>query len=135
MQRGLPRHLRGFLVLGALAALALAASRGVWAGDDSKEKVAPPDKDAVAKSTELIKGLYKDELKKAEEDAAAAKELVATLLKEGRDTKDDMALKFAAYSLARDVAARAGDHTAALEAIDELSKAFKIDTSAMKSAA
>src|SRR5262249_28070962 len=93
------------------------------------------DKEAVAKSTELIKDLYKDEFKKAADDPAVAKDLAATLLKEGRTTNDDLSLKFAALSLARDVAAKAGEHTAALEAIDELGKHFIVDTSTMKSAA
>ena len=62
----------------------------------------------------------KADLAKAKDDPEAAKELAATLLKQGRETKDEPALRFSALSMARDVAAAAGDFPGALEAIEEL---------------
>src|SRR5262249_40295571 len=54
---------------------------------------------------------------------------------QGRETKDELALRFAALSMARDVAAAAGDFPGALEAIGELAESFEVSTAGMKSTA
>src|SRR5262245_60362977 len=123
----LRRCFRGLLVLVLAGACAVPLP-----AQDAKDKLPAPAKADLAKAEELIKDIYKTEFKKADDDSAAAKELAASLLKQGRETNDDTALKFAALSLARDVAAKAGDHAAALEAIDELAAAFDVSTAGMK---
>jgi DNA-binding beta-propeller fold protein YncE len=126
--------LRGPLCFASLAALALLLHQGVQAGDDSEPKLPPPGKEALAKALDEVKSLYKKEIAEAKDDTAAGKALAATLLKEGKNTpgKEEAALRFAAISLARDVASQAGDHPTAMEAIEELARGFTVDTLPMK---
>jgi WD40 repeat protein len=102
---------------------------------DTEKKDPVPDKTALAKAEALIKALYKQEFAKAKDDPDAGKELGATLLKQGQETRDDPPLRFAALSLARDVAAAAGDFPGAMEAIAEIAQGYDINTAGMKSLA
>jgi outer membrane protein assembly factor BamB len=102
---------------------------------DTEKKVPAPDKTALAKAEALIKDLYKQELAKAKDNPDAGKELAATLLKQGRDTQDDPPLRFAALSMARDLAAASGDFPGAMEAITEIAQGYDINTAGMKSLA
>jgi hypothetical protein len=103
--------------------------------EDTEKKEPAPSKAALAKAEALIKDLYKQELAKAKDDPDAGKELAATLLKQGRDTQDDPPLRFAALSMARDLAAASGDFPGAMEAIMEIAQGYDINTAGMKSIA
>jgi WD40 repeat protein len=96
------------------------------------QKTQPPDKEKLVKTEELIRTLYKKEFAKVKETPAAGKELAEELLKQARETKDDPVLRFVALSLARDLAATAGDHFLALAMVDELAQEFQIHVAAMK---
>src|SRR5262249_54714606 len=98
------------------------------------DKLPAPAKADVAKAEELVRGIYKDEFKKAEDNKAAAKELASALLKQAQETKDDPAVKFAALALARDAAVKAGDHDLAFQIIDEIARAFDVGTAGMRGA-
>jgi tricorn protease-like protein len=135
MSRHVFNCLRGGLVIGVLAALTVLLRQGALAGDEPVEKVALPDKEALAKAEKLINGLFKEDLEKLKDEPASGKELATTILKEGKETKEDAALRFAAFNLARDVAIKAGDHALALEAIEELARGFVVDTLPMKAEA
>jgi hypothetical protein len=133
MNRRMLCRLRGPVVLASLVALAFLLRPSAQAGD-SEERLPPPGKEELAKALDSVKSLYKKEFAEAKEDAEAGKALAATLLKEGKDTpgKEEAALRFAAISLARDVASQAGDHPTAMEAIEELARGFTVDTLPMK---
>jgi hypothetical protein len=102
---------------------------------DTPKKEPVPDKESLAKAEGLIKDLYKAELAKVKDDADAGKKLAADLLQQGRDTRDDSALRFVALSLARDLAAASGDYSGAMEAIEELAQGYVLSTAAMKGTA
>jgi hypothetical protein len=134
MHRPLLNRRRGGLLIAVLSVLALGPGPGLRAGGEPAEKVAPPDKEALAKAKELITKLYKDELDKAKGDAARTRGLAAELLKQCRETtaKEEAPLRFAALSLARHLASQVGYHALALEAIEELARAFTVDPLPMK---
>lgn len=85
-----------------------------------------PSKAAQARVETLIRELYKEELARAEKDAAARGRLAETLLYEGRETKDDPAGRYVLFREAYHLAARAGAVATALQATDELAAAFTI---------
>jgi formylglycine-generating enzyme required for sulfatase activity len=136
MQLQRSRSLRPFLALLLLMGVVLVLQDRLLAlGEgEAAEKSPEPNKTAQGKAESLIRDLFKAEYKKAQSDRAAAGELAALLLKEGKQTNDDPPLRFVALSQARDLAAQAGDIALGLEAIAELSKYFSIDTVAMKGA-
>ena len=53
---------------------------------------------------------------------------------QGKTTNDDDALQFVALKLAGELAATAGDHAPALEAVGCSAKSFQVDTLGLKSA-
>ena len=94
-------------------------------GQESKKKPVPSAA-AQAKIEQLIRELYKDDLTKAADDAAARLRLAQTLLQEGRDTVDDTAGRYVLLKEAHKLAAEAGDISVALQAADELAQDFAI---------
>jgi hypothetical protein len=92
----------------------------------------PPEPDAnVQKETlKKIKDLFKEDYAKklpADQQALAKK-----LLQNGIDTADDLVVKFVLLREARDISIAAGDVESALRAADETSKAFAVDSAALK---
>jgi hypothetical protein len=103
-----------------------------FAAQEPTAKSPVPGKEALAEAEAEIRSVFKTELAKVKDDPKAGKELANELLKQARKTTDSLALRFAGLALARDLAARAGDHATALDAIDELAASFQVNTSGMK---
>src|SRR5207237_226607 len=61
--------------------------------------------------------------------------LAAELLQQGRETKDDLALRYVLLREARNLAAEGGDAALAFSAIDEIGRTFVTDMLASKAAA
>src|SRR5947208_1397858 len=99
-------------------------------GQEAKRRPVP-SKEAQAKIESLLQELYKDDLIKAEKDAAARARLAQTLLHEGKETKDDAAGRYVLFSKAHQMAAQAGDIATALQAADELARDFLIPAGAV----
>jgi formylglycine-generating enzyme required for sulfatase activity len=120
------------LLLGA--ALLLGHGLLALAQTDPPAKAPVPDRAAQDRAEAVITNLFKDRYEKAKTDAAAAGELATLLLKEGRATTDDPALRFAALSQARDLAARAGNIALALDAVADLTRFYAVDELTLKAA-
>src|SRR5262245_33424262 len=95
-------------------------------------KAPVPDAAARAKADALIRATFREDYEKARTDRAARKALAALLLEEGRKTREDAALRYAALAQAYDLAGQAGDAGTALQAITELAREFAIDARRMK---
>lgn len=89
-------------------------------------KLPVPAQAAQDKARKLVLEVFADDLANAKESAARIK-LAAELLQQGRDTKDDLALRYVLLQEARDLAARSGDAGLAFGAIDDIAKMYAID--------
>ncbi|MCI0464724.1 MAG: WD40 repeat domain-containing protein [Gemmataceae bacterium] len=85
-----------------------------------------PDSAAQARAEQTIRRVLADDFARATDPAARGK-LIHTLLTQGRETRDDPALRFVLLRQARDLAARAGDARTALTITSELACAFAVD--------
>jgi len=119
---------RGFVVfcltLGVLAFQFLGVHGGE--GKPAAKKRPIPTSAAQAKIESLIQEIYKEDIAKAQKDAAAKTRLALVFLQEGRDTTDDAAGRYMLFLHARDLAAQAGDAPTALQAIEELAQDFAV---------
>lgn len=95
-------------------------------------KLDPPGDAAQAQAEKTIRDIFKDEY--AAKSIPAQKKLAATLIQQGRETKDDAAIQYVLFREAADLAARTGDLDTLLAALDGMSAGFKIDPVALKSA-
>lgn len=93
-------------------------------------RVPPPGPDQIKAAESLIRAIFKAEY--ARPDAAERKALAKRLLQDGRDTKEDPATKFVLYRESHELAAQSGDLQTALAAVDEMSRIFAVDSSALK---
>ena len=109
----------------------LAASL-LGAGGTGKAPV--PAKAAQDKALKLVLEVFQDDLTAAKEPAAKVK-LAAELLQQGRDTKDDQALRYVLLQQARELAAQGGDAALAFTVIDEMGRSFAVDVLAAKAGA
>ncbi len=117
---------RVVLLLGTLVAAAAVAL--------AEERAPVPDDAAQAKALELVHEVYgrqSDEAMSSAEKAAVAKEM----LDEAAQSKDDPASHFVLLGVARDMAVEAGEAGIALQAVDEITRAYQVDGPAMKLAA
>jgi hypothetical protein len=112
--------------------LALALPAGAQA---PAKKPPPPTAAAQDKALALIRSVFRADYDKARTDEAARRALAATLLEEGRKTKDDAVLRFVALRQAHELAAHAGDLETALQAVTELASGHAVDSLKMKAAA
>src|SRR4051794_17840204 len=87
----------------------------------------PPDAAAQAEARAVIEALFRADFAKARTDAAARRALALTLLEQGRQTKEDAALRFVALRQAFDLAVAAKETATALQAIADLAKEFAVD--------
>jgi WD40 repeat protein len=133
MRRLFPRLCWPCALPAALALLALAGASPVsGVAQAPAARAAAPDAAEQARAESAIRKIFKDEYARAEGDAAAARELAATLLQQARATTDSPALRFVALREARDLAARAGDLPAAYQAAADLARDFAVDPLLMK---
>jgi hypothetical protein len=119
------------ILLGTLLASVIAWTVGFG---QSPNRTAVPDKAALAKAADLIRDVFGEDLQQATAPAARVK-IAATLLQQGKEAKDDPALRYALYHTARDLAANAGDVSLALQAADEIARTYEVDPIAVKTAA
>jgi hypothetical protein len=96
-------------------------------------RTAAPEGAALADARREIKSLFKDGY--ASREASARIALARALLRAGTESKEDDALRYAAFDEARDVAAAAGDLETALAAIDRLGAAYDVDAPDLKAEA
>ena len=94
-----------FLAAGILPSNALA-----------QDKRPLPDEGAIKAATELVQNVFRDDFAKANTRQKKA-ELAAVLLKQGRETKDDIAGRFVLLTEASRLAGDAADFPAAVAAI------------------
>jgi WD40 repeat protein len=99
-------------------------------GAQDSPRVKVPDKKAQDYADKLINDIFQEDFEKAK-DAAAKSKLASYLVQQGDET-DDPAAKFVLYRRGRDLAADAGDATAALTAIEKLAKRFEVAALEMK---
>jgi WD domain, G-beta repeat len=85
-----------------------------------------PDKAAQAKAHKLLLDIFEDDLKKADSNDAKSK-LAAYLFQQGKETKDDAAVRYVCYRTASELAAKAADVNLALVIVDELSRVYDVD--------
>src|SRR5207248_225012 len=132
VRMGSSRKPRGGVRLLPALLLPLLAGTLLYAGGAGKAPV--PDQASQAKALKLVLEVFQDDIKAATEPAARVK-LAAELLQQGRDTKDDLALRFVLFEQARDLAAKGGDAALAFTAVDEMGKTFAVDVLTHKAAA
>ena len=121
--------MRGILMLLVGSAFALAQTSG-----DPSKKLPIPDKAAQAKAFGLVMDVFKDDIKAAA-NAEAKSKLALTLLQQGKDSRDDAATRYVLYREARALAAKAGDATLTLLAVDEMTRAFNVNPLELKASA
>lgn len=107
------------LLAGGLLALALVAGVALLGAQEPAGKRRPvPDTAAQAAALKLVNEIFGEDIAKAK-DPAAQSRLAAQLLGQARDSrKDDLAAAFVLSREARELAAAAGDHALAFQAID-----------------
>jgi hypothetical protein len=120
--------------IGLVVFLGLAAFTPQGGNAQQPKKEPMPSADAVAKSAADIKKLYKSEYAKAQEDPEEARKLAATLLDLARTTnaKEEAVDRFVLFCEARDLFARAGDLTAALSVVEDISSEYAVNLADMK---
>src|SRR5262249_39837491 len=126
-----PRRLLALVSFLALALVVAAPAAGTGQGE-KVDRQPQPDKAALDKSEKILNRMFKDDLAKAKADAAAARDRAEVVLREAKNTQEAPPLRFIALVYARDLAARAGDITTAMAAIEELAKHYTVDTLGMK---
>src|SRR5207244_8812445 len=85
------------------------------AGQDSKSPV--PSDESQNKAERMIREIFKDEY--AVKTSSAQLKLAKKLVEQGRETKDDEALRYVLFREAGDLAMRAGDADLLLHCLDE----------------
>jgi hypothetical protein len=85
-----------------------------------------PDAKAEAKAQALLLDIFGRDLKKAATGDAKA-QLAAELLQQGKESRDDAAVRFVCYKEAAALAAAVPDASLALAVVDEMHRAFEID--------
>jgi hypothetical protein len=95
-------------------------------------KLPVPDAPAQARAEALVKRILGEEYALAAKDAAARGKLVRLLWEQGKETRDDDALRFVLLREARDLAARCADAPAALLILGDLARDFAVDEPALK---
>jgi WD40 repeat protein len=98
----------------------------------SAGKLPVPDAAAQARAETLVKRILADDFARAAKDPAARGKLVRLLWEQGKETRDDNALRFVLLREARDLAARSADAPAALLILGDLARDFAVDEPALK---
>lgn len=106
-----------------IVAGAALAGQGKRAGIPSKEA----QKDAMV----LIMDIFIDDFKKADTSDAKSR-LASTLYQQGKEVKDDLAVRYVCWREARDLAATAGDTSLAMAIIDDMSRIYDVEPLLLK---
>ena len=89
-------------------------------------KLPVPAKSEQDPAMKLLLDIFASDYEKAVTNDAKTR-LASTLFQQGKDVKDDAAVRYVCWREARDLAARAGDTGLAMVVIDELSKLYDVD--------
>ena len=106
--------------------LALVIFSGTAPAGQGAKRTAIPSKDAQKEAMVLVMDIFVDDYKKAETSDAKAR-LAATLYQQGKEVKDDAAVRYVCWREARDLAATAGDTSLAMAVIDDMSRVFELE--------
>ncbi len=106
------------------AALSLSAAQGT-------AKSAVPDKAAQDKALKLVNDVFGDDVEAATSSDKKLK-LATKLFQEGKEVKDDPALRYVCYREARDLAAKANETGLALAIVDEINRVYDVDALLLK---
>ncbi|HEV2970108.1 MAG TPA: hypothetical protein VGY55_08960 [Pirellulales bacterium] len=120
----------GMLISGAVIVfLGLGPNPRVLFGEDPDSAavaVPVPDSAALEKASKVVKQLFKDQIDGAKIPAAKL-ELAKSLLQKGIDAQGDPAGRYVLLRTARDFAVAALDSGLAVQAVDEMARAFQLD--------
>ena len=90
-----------------------------------------PAKGEQDKAMNLLLDIFADDWAKATTREAKGRE-AAFLYEQGKDVKDDAAVRYVCWREARDLAAKAGDTNLAMAIIDEMARQFNVDAFLLK---
>lgn len=90
-----------------------------------------PNEADQKRAMKLIADIFGEDYEKATTNEAKTK-LASTLLQQGKEVRDDDAVRYACFREARDLAAKGGDVSLAMVAVDEISRTFEVDPLLMK---
>lgn len=91
----------------------------------------PPNDEQLEAATSIVRDLYGDEYKNAKQNKDK-RDFARKLLDDVERIEADAAGRFVLLRAARDIAAKAGDISAALDACDKLGRDFRVDLLSMK---
>lgn len=94
-------------------------------------KTPVPSEAAQKKPMQLLFDIFGDDLEKATTIEAKAK-LASVLFQQGKEVKDDPAVRYVCWREARDLAARANDTGLALAIVDEINRVYAVDALLLK---
>ncbi len=92
---------------------------------DGNQRLPVPAADALENADKLIREIFQEDLDAAK-DAAARTRLAEQLLKEGRELRDNPAVRFLLYRRAAELAAQAGDAALTLQATEAATREFDL---------
>ena len=99
---------------------------GLLAGaQEASKKLPPPAAQALDKSKALIFDIFKEDLAAAKDPEGLLK-LASFLLQQARDPKDDPSNRYVLFQMGRELAAKAGDASLSLSAVDDLAREFDV---------
>lgn len=91
----------------------------------------PPSEEQLAQASSIVRDLYDQEFKNAKLDKDK-RDFAKKLLEDVARIEADSAGRFVLLRAARDIAAKAGDVTVAIDACDRLGREFRVDLLSMK---
>jgi Tol biopolymer transport system component len=115
-----------------LGALALLVGWAAPLAAQPPARLAVPDREAQARAEALVKRILAEEYARAAKEPEARAKLVRTLWEQGKETRDDDALRFVLLREARDLAARSADAPVVLRIVGDLARDFAVDGPALK---
>ena len=124
-------NLRTKILVAALGASFLMFGLAAMLSAQGGGKRAVPDQAAQDKAMKLVRDIFGDDLAQASTSDKKVK-LAAYLFQQGKDVKDDPAVRYVCFSEARDLAAKANETSLALAIVDELSRGYDVDALLLK---
>src|SRR5436309_1273416 len=111
----------------AFALALLAGGAALFGAQPPAARTPAPGAAAQAAAERLIKRILADDYAEAARDPRARHKLCRLLWKQGKETRDDDAVRFVLLRAARDFAAREGDAPTAVEIVRELARDYAVD--------
>ncbi len=115
--------------------LALCGSLAIsFQGGDAGKKLPIPDQASQAKAHALVLDVFKEDIAAAQDPQAKAT-LALNLLQQGRDSRDDAAIRYVLFREAQVLASKGGNADLALRAVDEIVRVYEVNPQELKAAA